>query len=64
MTGVQTCALPIFLVAFVALERSGVLGEEVSRGWLASALVTGTLGWQIAHVVGAVRARAPLQTGP
>lgn len=55
-----TLQVLLLLVAFVALERSGVLGEEVSRGWLASALVTGTLGWQIAHVVGAVRARIPL----
>ena len=44
-------------LAFVVLTRSGLLGEQLSREWLAGAVVAGTLAWLVAHLHGALTAR-------
>lgn len=46
-------------LAFVALQRSGELGESLSREWLAGAVIGGTAAWLAVHVVTALRARIP-----
>lgn len=46
-------------LAFVALQRSGELGESLSREWLAGAVIAGTASWLAVHVATALRARIP-----
>lgn len=46
-------------LAFVALSRSGELGESLSREWLSGAVIAGTAAWLVVHVVTALRARIP-----
>ncbi len=51
-------------LAFVVLTRSGLLGEELSREWLAGAVVAGTLAWLAAHLHSALTARIPAFEAP
>lgn len=46
-------------LAFVALQRSGELGESLSREWLAGSVIAGTASWLAVHVATALRARIP-----
>lgn len=46
-------------LAFVALSRSGELGESLSREWLSGAVIAGTAAWLVVHVLTALRARIP-----
>ena len=46
-------------LAFVALQRSGELGESLSREWLAGAVIAGTASWLAVHAATALRARIP-----
>ena len=46
-------------LAFVALQRSGELGESLSREWLAGAVIAGTAAWLAVHAATALRARIP-----
>jgi ATP synthase protein I len=46
-------------LAFVALTRSGLLGDQLSREWLAGAVVAGVLAWLTLHVATAMTARIP-----
>lgn len=51
-------------LAFVALSRSGELGESLSREWLAGAVIGGTAAWLAVHVLTALRARIPAYDTP
>ncbi|MGD9959537.1 hypothetical protein [Nocardioides sp.] len=46
-------------LAFVALNRSGLLEDALDRRWLAGAVIVGTFGWLITQIVLASRARIP-----
>jgi hypothetical protein len=48
----QVVALPL---VFLALQRSGVVPEQLHRGWLAAAVVACTLAWSSGLVVHALR---------
>ena len=41
-----------------------LLGEQLSREWLAGAVVAGTLAWLVAHLHGALTARIPAFEAP
>jgi hypothetical protein len=47
-------------LAFVVLQRSGVLDDAVDREWFGGTVIVGTLVWTTALVVGATRQRIPL----
>ncbi|CAM3694200.1 MAG: hypothetical protein KKE65_06900 [Actinobacteria bacterium] len=51
-------------LAFVVLTRSGLLDEQLSREWLAGAVVAGTVAWLVAHLHGALTARIPAFEAP
>ena len=46
-------------LAFVVLQRSGVLDEQVDRRWLSGAVVVGTLLWTTTLLRSATRERIP-----
>jgi len=46
-------------VAFLALNRSGLLDDALDRRWLAGAVIVGTFGWLLTQVLLASRARIP-----
>ena len=54
-----TLQLLVVLVAFVALERSDLLGPVVDRGWIGGAAIGAVLVSLAAQVVMTVRARIP-----
>jgi hypothetical protein len=41
----------------VVLDRSGLAGDEVSRGWFAAGVIAVTLLWLLGQVVAATRQR-------
>lgn len=47
-------------VAFAVLDGSGALGTTMDAGWVAGAVILGTLAWTTALVVAATRSRQPL----
>lgn len=47
------------LLAFVLLQRSGLLESRLDRGWLGGAVIGATLLWLATQVVSAFRARIP-----
>ena len=51
-------------LAFVALQRSGLLVERVDRRWLSGTVVVGTLLWTASLVRSATRQRIPLYHTP
>lgn len=54
-----TLQLVALLAVFVALERSGSLGETLDREWLGGTLIVGTIGWMVVQLTVATRARIP-----
>lgn len=54
-----TLQVAVLLLAFVALQRSGLLGSELDRVWLGGAVVGATLLWLSSQVVAATTARIP-----
>ena len=54
-----TLQLLVLAVAVGALERSGLAGEQLSRGWFAAAVIAVTCLWLAGHVRGALRQRIP-----
>lgn len=54
-----TLQLVVLLAVFVALERSGALGETLDREWVGGTLIAGTIGWMIVQLTVATRARIP-----
>lgn len=45
---------------FVGLSGSGLLGEELSREWLAGSVIGGTMVWLIVQILLTVRVRVPI----
>ncbi len=66
MVALLTYALQILgvTVVLLALDRSAAVGDTLARGWLAGAVIGGTLVWMVAQVVGATRARIPVYDLP
>jgi ATP synthase protein I len=54
-----TLQVLLLLVAFVALERSGLLGGALDRIWVGGAAIAATLQWLVAQVVLTFRSRIP-----
>lgn len=49
----------LLLVAFVALERSGLLDGSLDRMWVGASAIAATLEWLVAQVVLTFRTRIP-----
>ncbi|MDN4174309.1 hypothetical protein QWY28_15200 [Nocardioides sp. SOB77] len=56
--------LLVVLVVLSALDGSGAVGDTLSRGWLAGAVIVGTLAWTTVQVVLAGRVRIPVYDLP
>ena len=54
-----TLQLLVLAIAVVVLDRSGLAGDEVSRGWFAAGVIAVTLLWLLGQVVAATRQRIP-----
>lgn len=59
-----TLQLLVVLVVFVGLERSGLLGSGLHRGWLGGAAIGATLAWLVTQVLFTVRSRIPVYDLP
>lgn len=56
--------LLLVLVVLAALDGSALMGDTLSREWLAGALICTVLAWVVVQVVLAMRARIPLYGRP
>jgi ATP synthase protein I len=56
--------LLVVLVVLSALDGSGAVGDTLSRGWLAGAVVVGALAWTFVQVALATRVRIPVYELP
>lgn len=56
--------LIVLIGSLVALDQGGLVGDELSRGWLGGAVIAGVVCWAVAHVVLASRARIPIYSLP
>lgn len=54
-----TLQVLVLLVAFLALERSGLLGGTLDRGWVGGAAVAATFQWLLAQILLTVHSRVP-----
>lgn len=54
-----TLQVMALLLAFVALERSGLLDGSLDRTWVGVSAIAATLGWLVAQVVLTFRTRIP-----
>lgn len=54
-----TLQVMMLLVAFVALEQSGLLEDALDRMWVGAAAIAATVAWLVAQVVLTVRKRIP-----
>lgn len=56
-----TYALQVVLIAviFYAISDSGLVGDVLAAGWLAGAVIVGTVGWMVCQIVLATRLRLP-----
>jgi hypothetical protein len=54
-----TLQLLVLAIAVVVLDRSGLAGDEVSRGWFAAGVIAVTVLWLLGQVVAATRQRIP-----
>lgn len=59
-----TLQVVVLVTAFLALERSGLLGAELDRGWLGGTAVAATVVWLVSQVVLAFRTRVPVYDLP
>jgi len=61
MVALMTYTLQVMLlvVAFVALERSGLLEASLDRMWVGATAIAATLEWLVAQVVLTFRTRIP-----
>ncbi|MBM9461277.1 hypothetical protein JK386_15355 [Nocardioides sp. zg-536] len=55
-----TLQVVVMGLAFVALNRSGLLDSEVDRGWLGGAIILGALVWTAVQLRLATTARIPI----
>lgn len=62
LVALMTYTLQVVLVAgvFVAIGASGVVGDEISGGWLAGGVVAATVAWTVGQLVASSRARIPV----
>jgi ATP synthase protein I len=49
----------VLLLAFLGLERSGLLEDDLARGWVGGGAVAATLAWLVAQVWLTLRSRVP-----
>ena len=54
-----TLQVVLMATAFVALNRSGMLGEELDRNWLGATIIAGAFVWITVQIVLATTARIP-----
>ena len=54
----------VLVTVLVLLSRSGLVGDELSRGWLAAGVVAVALAWSIGQIVVHRRARIPMYRLP
>jgi ATP synthase protein I len=54
----------VLVTALVLLSRGGLVGDELSRGWLAGGVVAVALAWSVAQIWVTRRARIPLYDLP
>lgn len=61
LVALMTYALQLLVLALciAAIERAGVGGEDLSRGWFAAAVIAVTLSWVTGQLVTATRQRIP-----
>jgi hypothetical protein len=61
LVALLTYALQLLVLALVvvALERSGLAGDELARGWFAAGVISVTLLWLAGQVLAATRQRIP-----
>jgi hypothetical protein len=66
LVALLTYLLQVVLVAVVliALDRSGLLGSTVDRGWAAGSVIAATLVWSATHIISVGRSRQPLYDLP
>lgn len=62
LVALLTFLLQVVLVAvvFLALERSDVVGEQVSATWVAGGVITAAMSWMLAQLTASARARVPV----
>ena len=62
LVALMTFLLQVVLVAavFLALDRSGVVGEQLAASWVAGGVVTAAVSWILAQLVASARARVPV----
>lgn len=54
----------VLVTVLVLLTRSGLVGDELSRGWLAGGVVAVALAWSIGQIIVHRRARIPMYRLP
>jgi hypothetical protein len=54
----------VLVTVLVLLSRSGLVGDELSRGWLAGGVVAVALAWSIGQIVVHRKARIPMYQLP
>ncbi|QIX27436.1 hypothetical protein ncot_13090 [Nocardioides sp. JQ2195] len=56
-----TYALQVLLIGmiFFAIAESGLVGDVLAAGWLAGAVIVGTVGWMLCQIVLTTRLRLP-----
>lgn len=62
LVALMTYALQLLVLALcvAAIERAGVTGEDLSRGWFAAGVIVVTLLWVVGQLVTATRQRIPV----
>ena len=54
----------VLVTVLVVLSRSGLVGDELSRGWLAGGVVVVALTWSIGQIIVHRKARIPMYQLP
>jgi ATP synthase protein I len=54
-----TLQVLVLALAVVVLDRAGLAGDEVSRGWFAAGVIAVTVLWLLGQVLAATRQRIP-----
>ena len=54
----------VLVTVLVLLSRSGLVGDELSRGWLAGGVVAVALAWSIGQIIVHRKARIPMYQLP
>jgi hypothetical protein len=65
LVALMTYALQLLVLALVvvAIDRAGVDGDTMSRGWFAAGVIAVTMLWLVGQVVAATRQRIPAYDG-